>query len=359
MFHLSKRDQRIIELMLILVIVGMTCVVYKIEGSKLAALNLFFLPIVLGAFFLGRYCAGILAVFAVMATSLVCALQLSDFASDASPLTMGLAVTVWGAILCLTALLVGTLSDERAAQSFELHEAYVGVVEVVANYLQGGNPQLNALTTRVVRLSQRIALEMKLSARRIDDIRVAALMQGFSKIEVTTKVINKAVHTLEGKGKSTDFSFHGTDLAYSLGAVLLGAIPILLNQDARLPADLKDHGAAEPPIGARILTVARAYEGLNLHPDDHAARCGRGDPRTAGGHGRGLRSRRARRAGTRGQRRMRARAGLNRGARRAFVSRIARLSFRPSTRRVCVATPPCWAGRAGIRERGYWRPWEA
>ena len=270
MSPLNKRDQRIIELMLISVVVGLTWLVYKIEVCKLVTLNLFFLPIVLGAFFLGRYSAGILAVFSVMATSLVCAVQLNDFAGYASPLTMGLSVTVWGAILCLTALLVGTLSDERSAQAVELHEAYVGVVEVVAGYLQGGNPQLNALTARVVSLSQRIALEMKLSAKAIDDIRVAALMQSFSKIEVTTKVISKAVHSLEAKGNSNDFSFHGTDLACSLGQVLRGAIPILLNQDLRLPVDLKDHTVAEPPIGARILTIARAYAALSLSRGDYS-----------------------------------------------------------------------------------------
>lgn len=260
MFQLTKRDQRILEIILILLTVGLTCLVYKSEGYKLVTLNLFFLPVVLGAFFLGRYVAGILAVFCVMATSLVCAIELNDFSSFTSPLAVGLSITVWGAILCLTALLVGTLSDERSAQAVELHEAYVGVVEVLSRYLQGGNPQLNAFTNRVVRLSQRIALEMKLSSRRIDDIRVAALLQGFSKIEVTTKVISKAVHSLESKGKTQDFSFHGTDLVCSLGSVLRGAIPILLTQDTGLPADSKDQSAAEAPIGAKILNVARSYE---------------------------------------------------------------------------------------------------
>jgi hypothetical protein len=262
MFNLTKRDQRILEVILIILTVALTCLVYKTDGYRLVTLNLFFLPVVLAAFFLGRYTAGILAVFCVSTTSIVCVLQLDDFASFTSPLAIGLAVTVWGAILCMTALLVGTLSDERSAQAVELHEAYVGVVEVLAKYLQGGNPQLNAFTNRVVALSQRIALELKLSSKRIDDIRVAALMQGFSKIEVTTKVISKAVHRLEAKGDDQDFSFQGTDLVYSLGAVLRGAIPILLNQDKSLPAELKDESSAEPPIGAKILNVARAYETL-------------------------------------------------------------------------------------------------
>ena len=99
---------------------ALTCLVYKTDGYRLVTLNLFFLPVVLAAFFLGRYTAGILAVFCVSTTSIVCVLQLDDFASFTSPLAIGLAVTVWGAILCLTALLVGTLSDERSAQAVEL-----------------------------------------------------------------------------------------------------------------------------------------------------------------------------------------------------------------------------------------------
>jgi HD-GYP domain-containing protein (c-di-GMP phosphodiesterase class II) len=272
MIHLSKRDQRILEVMLIVLVIGMTCLVSKMGSYKLVTLNLFFLPVVLAAFFLGRYTSGILAVFCVATMSLVCMLQVNDLAGDASPLATGLAVTIWGAILCLTALLVGTLSDERSAQAVELHEAYVGVVEVLAKYLQGGNSHLNACTSRVVDLSQRIALEMKLSSKHIDDLRVAALMQGFSKIEVTTKVISKAVHSLEAQRDANDFSFHGTDLVYSLGIVLRGAIPILLGQDEALSAQLPVQMTAEPPIGANILSIARAFSVMTMgQPDGNVA----------------------------------------------------------------------------------------
>ena len=109
--------------------------------------------------------------------------------------------------------------------------------------------------------SQRIALEMKLSSKHIDDLRVAALMQGFSKIEVTTKVISKAVHSLEAQRDANDFSFHGTDLVYSLGIVLRGAIPILLGQDEVLSAQLPVQMTTEPPIGASILSIVRSVFG--------------------------------------------------------------------------------------------------
>ncbi len=272
MLRAGKRDRLILELMLIAVAVALACLVYKTDGYKIVTLNLFYLPVVLSGFFLGRYSTGVLAVFCVMTTSIICVLQINEFSSFYSPLATGLTIAVWGAVLCLTAILVGTLSDERTAQAQELHEAYVGVVEVLAQYLQGGNPQLNLATNRVVKLSQRIALEMRLSSKCIDDIRVAALMQGFSRIEITTKVINKAVHTLENKGNAGDFSFQGTDLLHSLGVVLRGAMPILINQEPSLLAALKERAPADVPIGARILRVARAFDVLTMgRPGEHVS----------------------------------------------------------------------------------------
>lgn len=272
MSRITKLERGMLELMLIAVSLALACLVYKTESCKLVTLNFFYLPVVLSGFFLGRYSTGILAVFCVMTTALVCALQLQDFTSSISPLAVGLAVAIWGAILCLTALLVGTLSDERATQAAELHDAYVGVVEVLARYLQGGNPQLNAFTHQVASLSQQIAAEMKLSSKSIDDLRVAALMQGFSNIEITTRVFSKAVHSLQGKGKAHDFSFHGADLVNSLGSVLRGAIPILLNQDSALAGGLQEQ-TPDPPIGAKILRVVLAYVPLamNASGDDAAA----------------------------------------------------------------------------------------
>lgn len=260
----DKREQHIMEGMLVLVSIALAVLTYEMEGYKMVILNLFYLPVVLSAFFLGRYRAGILAVFCVIATSMVTVLEMEGFAGYNSPVAIGLAVTIWGAILCLTAILVGTLSDERSAQATELHDAYVGVVEVLSKYLQGGNQQLKARTARVAAMSQEVALEMRLSAKAIDDVRVAALMQDLGKIEVTTRVISKAVDSLESKTtKSELYSFHGTDLVHSLGMVLRGAIPILLSQDSLLPSSIAEPDVTpDTPIGAKIIRAVRTYDGL-------------------------------------------------------------------------------------------------
>ena len=45
---------------------------------------------------------------------------------------MWLTLAIWSGVLGLASILTGTLSDERTAKITELHDAYVGVVEVLS-----------------------------------------------------------------------------------------------------------------------------------------------------------------------------------------------------------------------------------
>ncbi len=266
MHELSAKERRALEIALILVCIGLACMLLVMQGYKMVILNLFFLPVVLGAFFLGRYRAGVLALFSAISASLVIVLTMHNITTASSPLVIGLAVTVWAAVLGLTGMLVGTLSDDRATKSKELHEAYVGVIEVLAQYLQSAHPRLKARSTQVAELSQEVAVAMKLSPRQIDDIRVAALLYDMGHIEVTTRVIRRAVGSFgAGTVSSEKHTFQGMDLMLSLGNVLSGAIPLLLNQDREASIDKPGEAAGtqtEIPVGAKIIRAVRAYLAL-------------------------------------------------------------------------------------------------
>jgi response regulator RpfG family c-di-GMP phosphodiesterase len=173
-----------------------------------------------------------------------------------SPLTIGIALTMWGATLGLTSLLVGTLCDERDSKAIEAHEAHVGVVEVLARYLQSANPQLQNRALRVAQLSESVARKMRLSTKEIDDLRVAALLMDMENIEITAKVIRKAVDELEDAKSVEQRTFNGTELVQSLGSTLKGAFPLLLSQQCSedRPGDM---GAV--PFGARIIRTVRSY----------------------------------------------------------------------------------------------------
>jgi hypothetical protein len=266
MFVKDKNLQRSLEIILVIIVVALAALLFKVPSYKMAVFNLFYLPVVLAAFFLGRYRAGILALLSVIAASTVASLDLSSFAAFSSPLVIGLAITIWGAVLGLVALLVGTLGDERSAKIAELHEAYVGVVEVFSKYQQSANPKLKDRSRRVSELSQEVAQQMKLSIQEIDDVRVAALLQDMESIEITAKVIKKAIGDLSDmESDFTPHTFHGTDLVQSLGSVLRGVLPLVVSQNDLSALDVLDEktpGASGSPMGAKVIYTVRAYDAL-------------------------------------------------------------------------------------------------
>lgn len=265
----SERHQELtLEIMLVLVTAAISCLLYHTESMKVIVLNLFYLPIVLAGFFLGRYRAGVLALLAVVTATIVICMDFTGFGTMNSPVAIGLTVTLWGSVLGLTALLVGTLCDDRDARRVEAHEAQVGVVEVLSRYLQSANPALESRAKRVASLSEQVARKMRLSSREIDDIRVAALLIDMENIEITARVIKKAVGAIEDDSALKQRTFHGTELVQSLGTVLTGAFPLLLNTSEEAAA-AEGHSV---PFGSRIIRTVRAYEAMESDPWQHGDR---------------------------------------------------------------------------------------
>jgi K+-sensing histidine kinase KdpD len=267
--------QRFLEYALVCITVALCVLLYRIGAYRMVVLNLFYLPVVLAAFFLGRYQAGVLAVLAVILAAIVTALDLNNFAAYTSPLVIGLVLTTWAAVLSLTAILAGTLSDERSEKIEELHEAYVGVVEVLSRYLNNADRRLNERSTLCARLAQQVAARMKLPSKEIDDIRVATLLHDMENIEVTSKVIRKAIGNVS-QGQSGQHTFHGSELAQSLGAVLRGALPLLAARPPIYDPGREDDtvcGCAELPIGSHVIRTVRSYVNLvTEHPDPPSPR---------------------------------------------------------------------------------------
>jgi hypothetical protein len=270
----DKRITRTLEIMLILVVIGLTCILYTISGFKMMVLNLYYLPVVLGAFFLGRYRAGILALFCATAALAVVMLDIRGFQPQTSPAAVALLVTIWGAVLGLTTLLVGTLSDERSKKLAELHDAYLGIVEVLSGYLNSADKRLKSRAARVSELSCMVATKMKLTDEEIDDIRVAALLQEMENVEVTARVISKAIGDIgrRGRGASQEHTFRGADLVDSLASVVYRALPLLTNRDDAMGCDSGDQGwlnAPGIPLGTKIIHTVRCYDMLVESGDEN------------------------------------------------------------------------------------------
>ena len=240
------------EVFLTLIVLGCSSLLTSLPTAKVAVLNLYFLPIVLAGFFLGRYRAGALALLSEITAGMLISGDLQGFASSGSPVLVSLTLTVWAAVLGLTAIVVGTLKDDLVDKAAEAREAQVGVVELLSRYLQSVNPQLENRSQRVARLCEQVALKLRLESREIDNIRVAAVLADMENVEITARIVRKAVGELKSYGDQQR-TVSGPELVRSLGEVLSGAFPLVAPSMSHVGV------CDNAPFGSRIIQVVRAY----------------------------------------------------------------------------------------------------
>lgn len=258
MFEQLKKPNFYLEITLILVVAALGCLLSKMHGLMII-LSFFFLPVVLSGFFLGRYHAAMMALWCF--TVALLALGVTDFASVGF-----LEIAVWGAVLGLTALLVGILGEERNKKMNDLREAYLGVAEVLAIHIQSGDPDLKARAVRVAELARKIAEELQLPQQEREDIRVAALLPGPENVEAT-KAIRRALDTLKaevakpGRDKSKSF-----DLPEALGPVLNSNLSPLVERVIRTARAFD--GLTECDLGGPPLSTAEAVKELETSTRD-------------------------------------------------------------------------------------------
>ena len=251
-----------LEVMLTLTVFGCSMLLTSLPAAKVAVLNLYFLPIVLAGFFLGRYRAGALALLSAITAAMLISGDVNGFAASNSPVIVSLTITVWAAVLGLTAIVVGTLKDDLLDKASEAREAQSGVVEILSRYLQSVNPQLEHRTQRVARLCEQVASKLRLEPRETDNIRVAAVLADMENVEITARIVKRAMGELKSDGEQLR-TVSGPELVRSLGEVLSGAFPLVA------PSMSLARDGDSTPFGSRIIQVVRAY--CRIHDETNDA----------------------------------------------------------------------------------------
>lgn len=244
--------EHFLEVMLTMTVFGCSSLLTMLPAAKVAVLNLYFLPIVLAGFFLGRYRAGALALLSAITAAMLISGEVNGFATTNSPVIVSLTITVWAAVLGLTAIVVGTLKDDLIDKAAEAREAQGGVVEILSRYLQSVNPQLEHRTQRVARLCEQVATKLRLEPRETDNIRVAAVLADMENVEITARIVKRAIGELKSEGEQQR-TVSGPELVRSLGEVLQGAFPLVA------PSMSHSTDGDATPFGSRIIQVVRAY----------------------------------------------------------------------------------------------------
>ena len=254
------------ELLLVTVILGVTVAAHQLLNVTPVIVHFFYLPVIIAAYYFGRNLACMTALFSVLSVTAFALLDPARYMSTVdTPMTLILTLSAWAGFLGINALLVGTLCDQRSAQIRELRQAHMGIIEILSKYLQAADGYTKTHSMRVADLSEAIASEMDLKQAEIENVRVGALLHDIGKVEISTRLIQKAAGLTETEKEEMDsHTVRGADLVRSLGSILEGAVPVILHHHDHYCESSKNEGSHgnDIPLGARIVAVADAYDAI-------------------------------------------------------------------------------------------------
>jgi putative nucleotidyltransferase with HDIG domain len=234
-------------------------------AQKLAFLNFYYLPVLVSGYLLGRRMAIMTGVFCVALIIFLAINSPALFFVEKSSMLLATDLMLWGGFLILAAYVVGTLYEQKEEKISELRKAYVGVLEILAKYLESYDRYTRTHSLRVADYATSIAISMDLPRNEVENIKVAALLHDIGKIDVSSDLIKKAA-ALSTKEKEIIASHprKGVELLSAVGGVLKDAMPIVeSHHDFFVECkSLEDRKAKKMPLGARILSVADSFDAM-------------------------------------------------------------------------------------------------
>lgn len=250
------------ETVLVLVLIVAAAFTVLLSVNKLAFLNFFYVPVLVAAYFLGMKRGVMTGVVAVLLIALYAVVDPSLFNSTSE--VPGLNVLLWGAFLVITAYVVGSLYETKSRSMSDLHQAYEGILEILAKFIDTVDGYTQDHSVRVSELAHKIALEMNFDRVEAENVRVAGLLHDVGKIDISIEVLTKASsldhHEWELMKQHTS---KGSALLQPMGGLLRDVLPIV-HYHHECYDGTGYHGVAgeQIPLGARILAVADAYDSM-------------------------------------------------------------------------------------------------
>jgi hypothetical protein len=244
------------EAVLVLVLLGSLLFIDFFVVHKYAFLLFYFIPVLLAGFYLGTRQAMFTALLAtgfVVYTTVVH----GDGRITPNAESSYWNLVIWSSFLTLTGAIVGQLQEKNRKQMTQLQDAYLGIIAILTKYLESADAYTKSHSERVAAISSELGTRLGLSAEHVHNIWIASLLHDIGKIEVIELIQRATALDPAEKAEVDNHTQLGAQLLLSAGAVLQGAIPIVLDHHRRY-----EEGRETIPIGARILAVADAYDAI-------------------------------------------------------------------------------------------------
>ena len=256
-----KHFEKILILTLSLLVVFVNFFIVQ----KLAFLNFYYLPVLISGYVLGRKMSVLTAIFCVVLIAFSAINNPHLFQTQNSQILLTTNLMLWGGFLILAGYVVGTLYEQKEKKIQELKKAYIGVLEILAKYLESYDRYTRSHSLRVADYATSIAIAMELPRHQVENVKVAALLHDIGTVEISSDLIKKAASlSEEEKEEMATHPQKGVELLSMVGTVLKDAMPIVeSHHEYFVNGSFSEQASGKQiPLGARILAVADAFDAM-------------------------------------------------------------------------------------------------
>ncbi|MDD4356567.1 MAG: HD domain-containing protein [Smithellaceae bacterium] len=255
------------ELIIILLLVAIVLFIYFFVINQRAFLNVFYLPVLLGAYFFGKHYAVVSAIFSVVAVCLMAYLFPQSFAAglgNNAEFYKWLDLITWGIFLIFTGYCMGLLYEKKEQSQKELQRTYSGIIEMLSLVIESADNYTQSHSHRVSIIAKMIAKKMKLNQLDVENIRIAALLHDLGKVGVSESVLQKVTAlTAQERSHIRRHTLLAVNMLEPLGETVGDILPIILHHHEKFDGSGYYKAAQEDiPLGARIIAVADVYDAL-------------------------------------------------------------------------------------------------
>jgi hypothetical protein len=266
--RLGDYARRHFELLIILLVVLGIVLIGVLVTYKVSFLNFFFLPVILGGYYLGKKQAVLIATLCVLLVFCYF-LYTRLLAAGQTGLSMDnlISLLAWGGFLILTGALLGTVSDERERKIESMQKAYVGVLDVLLKYFEVADEE-KPPSLRISLLAGMLARKTGMNKSDVENVKSAALLVGTGELRSDVKLFEEVAQFIRSGGLGARARIGSRDL------VLLGTTASLLKEVEPLLAGYVRHyvedagridkNLDEVPRGSSLIALAGLFDRLRM-----------------------------------------------------------------------------------------------
>ncbi len=259
--HLSHVRPGLLELVVFLVLLA---VINYLLVNQRVVLYLFYIPIVISAWYLDKRGAVSLACLGALLVIAYAFFIPNTFDNQSNALLFWSELAIWAGILVLTAYLISFLRVKTEEAMRNLDRAYRGVLAILSKFIQTVDADTEAHSTRVSMWSVRIGKAMGMAGELVEEVRVAGLLHDVGKVEVSVGLLRKAAAL--SKEEETAVREHvsrGAAMVKPVGGMLTHiAEAIEAHHEKYDGTGYRGLQGEEIPLIARIIAVADAFDAL-------------------------------------------------------------------------------------------------